>query len=149
MDWGEQTKRQALIDEISHAFDGVRRGNGITLHQARVLDDYWEDAEKEAEARAEDTDTRWQDVPDAWMEEFGDDLPFINDPEGFRYYIPAFMIWTLKYYTSSDSVVTSAVAETLGYRPSDPDRLRRYSLLTNEQRRAVAHFLAFYWDNAE
>jgi len=56
--------RAALIAEIECAFGDVQRGNGITLHQARALDDYRNEQEQ-AEARKSDTDTRWQHIPDS------------------------------------------------------------------------------------
>ena len=89
--------RQEVIDAITGAFDGVWREDGVTLHQARVLDDYG-DEEEQAAARKKDKDTRWQDVPDRWIErDLANTLPFLC-PKSFRYYIPAFMIWSLKNY---------------------------------------------------
>ncbi len=36
----EENTRLALIEQITAAFDGVKRSDGITLHEARALDDY-------------------------------------------------------------------------------------------------------------
>jgi hypothetical protein len=56
--------KSVLIDEITTAFDGVTRDDGVTLHQAIALDHYGgHDPEKMAEARAKDLETRWQDIP--------------------------------------------------------------------------------------
>jgi len=90
-----EQQKQALIEEITAAFDGVSREEGISLHEAMAIDDYESDEER-AKARAEDTETRWQDVPD-------DDIRFSHtvlsflDVKGFRYYIPAYLVWYLKY----------------------------------------------------
>jgi hypothetical protein len=37
----DDTSRDALIAEITAAFDGVELGDGVTLHQARAIDDYY------------------------------------------------------------------------------------------------------------
>lgn len=143
----DQEARQALIAEIERAFDGVARGNGITLHQARVRDDSISTGageKEEAEARKLDTDTRWQDVPDSWMAELGDDLIFISDPEGFRYYVPAFMIWTLRNYGDVGYQAEDQVAWVLGQEPTGRDAQDRCGLLSPVQKKAIAHFLQMY-----
>ena len=55
-----------VIAEIDKAFDGVKRG-AVTLHEADVIDRYRSDKECKA-ARAQDTEGRWQDVPEADIE---------------------------------------------------------------------------------
>ena len=57
------SNQQGLIDEITSAFQDVRRGNGVTLHEATVIDSYGS-MEERAKARKKDTERRWQDVPD-------------------------------------------------------------------------------------
>ena len=92
----DQELRAAIIAQIEEAFDGVERDDGVTLHEARELDDYGS-PEELAAARAKDTESRWQDIPESWIDKYADTLPFM-DVKGFRYYIPAFMIWALKHY---------------------------------------------------
>ncbi len=135
--------RAALIAEIERAFGDVRRGNGITLHQARVLDDYGNEQEQ-AEARKSDTDTRWQSIPDSWIENLCDTLAFL-DPEGFRYYIPAFMIWALKYHDTSASFAVDAAVYILCLEDGKLRawQLERYRLLAKPQAIAIAHFLDY------
>lgn len=139
--------RQAIIDGIEHAFRGVQRGRGITLHQARVLDDYGT-PEDEAEARTQDADTRWQDVPDLWIEEFGDTLSFF-DPEGFHYYIPAFMIWALRHYDTSESFAGRAAVYAFGVNPLAQGNTERFQLFDRHQARAVARFLDYFAHHAD
>ncbi|MEH1828183.1 DUF6714 family protein [Nostoc sp.] len=98
LDTLEENTRLALIEQITAAFDGVKRSDGITLHEARALDDY-ADAQK---ARKLDSESQWQDIPDEWIEYFSDVFPFF-DAKGFRYYIPAYIIWCLKHYKTSNS----------------------------------------------
>ena len=100
-----------LITEIQTAFKNVSRENGISLNEAWVIDDYG-DEEERAEARANDTDTEWQQVPD-------DDIYFGHvclsyfDPIAFRYYLPAYMIWILKNYKQTNPLTTESTLRHL------------------------------------
>jgi hypothetical protein len=53
----------SIIAEIRRAFRAVSRADGVTLHEALVIDNYGSDAERSA-ARRPDTDCQWQDVPE-------------------------------------------------------------------------------------
>lgn len=143
LDEKAQTTKLHLINQITKAFEGVTRENGISLHEARAIDDYW--VERYPEARKEDTDTRWQDVSDEWIEYFYDVFSFF-DAKGFRYYIPAYMIWVLKNYqtTQSNSVDSTIYALCVWQNPSfDYDPYARFRLLNAEQSKAVYDFLNF------
>ena len=113
-DQSSEAALQELIDLITAAFDGVSREDGVTLHEARVIDDYGDDDER-SDARRKDTDTRWQDVPKKWIEKFADTLPFMC-PKGFRYYIPAFMMYALKHYGTSDCVSRAGAFQVISSR---------------------------------
>ncbi len=117
------------------AFDGVDREDGVTLHEANVIDDYGT-AEELLAARQLDIDRHWREVPDADIEENYSVLSFL-DLKGFRYYLPAYMIWSLKNLESasgSPSPDATIFALTNWYD-------ERYSLFTHEQCRAVYRFL--------
>src|SRR5690242_11187888 len=92
--------RAEIIRDIEAAFDGVERGEGVTLHEAWAIDCCASDR-KRAKARKSDTDTRWKDIPASDIENCPSALAFM-DAEGFRYYIPAYMVWTLRNYLLSD-----------------------------------------------
>jgi hypothetical protein len=92
--------RDEIIAEITEAFGGVLRGR-TTLHEADVIDEYGSEEERRA-ARARDTEQRWQDVPDSDIESYSSVLSFLC-PESFRYYVAAYMVWSLRYYRISDS----------------------------------------------
>ncbi|QZZ21630.1 hypothetical protein J5X98_03990 [Leptothermofonsia sichuanensis E412] len=134
--------RPELIEQITKAFDGVSREDGVTLHEARVIDD-WGGEEERAAARSLDTDQRWQDVPIEWIKQLWDAFSFL-DGKGWRYYLPVWMLHALRcpHTTSAgDSVVYSCLL------PEEPelreDMLSRFSVLTLEQSRAVCQFLRF------
>ena len=84
---------QTIIEMIEQAFDGVSRGEGITLHEAVAMDDY-KSANECRQARTLDREQRWQDVPAADIENNPSYLSFL-DIDGYRYYLPASMCWVL------------------------------------------------------
>ena len=90
-----------MISQIADAFSSVRREEGISLHEAHVIDRYGTKQQR-SEARKLDTDKHWNEVPDAQIEKSTSVLCFL-DPIGWRYYIPAYMKWTLKYFKASRS----------------------------------------------
>lgn len=85
--------RQRLATEISRKLDqawrGVRRGNGVTLHQMVVLDDYGS-IELQREVAKNDPEVHWQQIEEQKLWDFADSLTFL-DAEGYRFYIPAFL----------------------------------------------------------
>ena len=136
----DDDSRQTLIAEIETAFSDVRRGNGITLHQARVLDDYG-DQEKQLKAREKDQDSRWQDVPSKTIQDLYDACFFL-DAEGFRYYLPAYMIETLREDRHSGYPVGDWIVEDICRK----DRRSDLRLLSESQMRVVAKFVEFVAD---
>jgi len=136
----ERTDCVQIIDEIERAFDGVTRDDGVTLHETWEIDRCSSDRMR-AKARRLDTDRRWQDVPDADIEQLPYALCFL-DAEGFRYYIPAYMVWSLRHHQTNDS---EAVDNTVSAFMSDPlHKDKRYSLLNDLQRRVICQFLTYF-----
>ncbi len=138
--------RPAVIAQITKAFEGVSREDGVSLHEARVIDDWGGEAAR-AEARKIDTDSRWQDVPVEWIEQLYDALSFL-DPKGWRYYLPAYMLYSLRFYTSSSNAADSAVYSCTLYTGSKHKDLTEWQLscfrsLTVAQSRAVCQYLRF------
>ncbi len=143
-----EQKKIALIEEITAAFDGVSREDGVTLHEATVLDDYGS-LEERAEARKQDTEDNWQDVPEEDIR-FNDAVLSFLDPKGFHYYIPAYVVWYLRnidnedpnYWSNTfDSVIFHLAAGFHG--EVDNFYLSKFKLFTPEQAKAIAHFLVF------
>lgn len=88
------TKREALIGEIHAAFQGVTRGGGVSLHEAREID-YHSSRAKREEARARDVEASWSEVTLEALLDNEKYLVFL-DPLGLRYYLPALMTWYLR-----------------------------------------------------
>jgi hypothetical protein len=126
--------RISIIEEITEAFGGVRLKNGITLHQARAIDD-WKSTEIQRAVRANDTEARWQEITDEKLRDFHDVLSFL-DYEGVRFYLPAFMCWVLRHLDDEDS----------GYNYSTIRQLARFrpdASTTEKQGRAVCRLLRY------
>ena len=80
----------SLIADITSAFRNVLRGDGVSLHETNVLDDYG-GPDARLEARQWDTDTHWWELTD---EDLYADHVYLSylDAESLRYYLPAYMI---------------------------------------------------------
>lgn len=133
-----------VMEVIRKAFKGVSRGSGISLHQAAAIDDYCT-KEEQAEARLLDADTCWEEVPDEWIEKSPSALSFL-DSAGFRYYIPAYMMYALRN-RHFDGCVTGefAVYSLAVDAPGCPGEFKesKWKDLDGDQRKAIAAFLRF------
>jgi len=143
------TLRAEIIVEINTAFAKVRRGN-ITLHETEVIDSYGSDKERRT-ARRQDTELRWQDVPAPVIQAHPSALSFLC-PESFRYYIAAYMVWSLRHYNTSDSASSDFTIYALApntNKPPDRWKLERFSLFSPLQARAVQRFLHFMVEHGD
>jgi len=143
-----EERKLAVIEQITKAFDGVSRGDGITLYEAEVIDNCGDEKERQ-EARKLDTETRWQDVPDKSLACGGNGCMSFLDSEGYRYYLPAFMIWSLRNTMSGperDNITHEEIVRTLGSmsygkKYFEPCKYRKY--FTLKQKQSIAAFLEF------
>src|SRR5262249_44886194 len=80
------------------------------------------------------------------IEEEDSALCFV-DPKGFRYYLPAYMVWGLRNYKRSEEfisfslnhpILSLALSESAGMRRWDLDR---FEMFNAEQARAICSFL--------
>ena len=141
---------ERIISEIEDAFADVKRGKGVTLHETDVLDACGS-AEKRARARKHDADEKWLDVPDRDIEEHPSALCFL-DPEGFRYYLPAYMRWSLRHYKSSASLASDSTVYAIG--PSGNKGVtdwncKRWGVFTREQSQVIFAYLRFMVEEGE
>lgn len=131
-----------LIVAINCAFDGVSRGGGISLHEAEEIDCHGS-LEERARARLLDGETRWQEVPAETIEGLPS-APTFLDADGLRYYLPALMVWSLKYGKQSESATTDTVLSLLGL-PDRQEWLERS--LSCVQRHVIARFVKWGLSN--
>jgi len=139
--------RDDVIEFIEIAFKGVDRKGGISFSEAIVIDNYGP-KDKQLEARKFDQDRHWKDIKAEDIERGSSVLCFLN-PIGFRYYIPAYMVWTLENYRVSSSATINNTIYALDFF-SENKALNvneyvkaRCSLLNEKQCKAVALFLQF------
>lgn len=133
-----QDVRAELEAAIRDAFAGVRLGDGVSLRQAAVIDDYGRgttDAEFRALPAQEVTDD-WTAIPD---EELDTENVAHLDAEGLRYYLPALMLRLLDKYGGRGEMWTIGTVFALDQRDRSPHGF--FELLTPQQRRAIAIYV--------
>jgi hypothetical protein len=123
---------------IREAFRGVELGNGLTIHEAD-LEGHDEDGAGEA-ARAKDPERDWMEIPD-WKLERIHVLSSCFDVEGWRFHLPAYLIWTLKNWRTSTSITSDFVVWGLKLSNNSEYKLERFRSLTVVQSKAVLAFL--------
>ena len=124
--------RVTLRSQIQRAFDGVKLGDGVGLMQAQGLDDY-ADAVTLARYRAQDEKDDWSKIAADQLDQCYSSLSFF-DAEGMRFHLPAFLIAHLDGTFHQDDVLFTLTDTEL-------ERLSRFDLLSDQQRRAVRNFL--------
>jgi len=147
--------RQQLLRLIDRAFDGVTLGDGVSLHESKVIDGYGSSEERLA-ARGPDEKTDWHrliDDPDL-TRYFGigyGGLCFL-DAAGVRFHLPACMYRAVRDKLDDDVSSRSGgdgvcdMFESMFLLLTDQDEynLSRYTLLSNEQRACVRECLVFF-----
>jgi hypothetical protein len=132
---------EQLISDIETAFFEVERGEGMTLFEGDL-----EGAGSEADlrfARARDTYATWRDIPDHVIDRYFSALSFL-DPQGFRYYIPAFMRFALRHYQDSTSPAIDYAIYHLGQRSVQREHKEaRFTVLDESQTGVICRFLRF------
>jgi hypothetical protein len=107
---------EQIIQQVITAFDGVKLEDGISLQEAYeiywLIDDYMDPNSPEAQAllakaNATDVHTDWQKISEEKLIKFINSISsYYLDPKGWRYYLPAYMVWSLRQYINSDWDVT-------------------------------------------
>ncbi|MBI39755.1 MAG: hypothetical protein CMF59_09155 [Leptospiraceae bacterium] len=137
-----------VIQSIQAAFHGVPQPAKITLHVAEAHDNY--DYGHDADHRKKDYRGPWQEIPDEHIENCQCALSYL-DPEGFRFYLPAFMVWYLKNYKNSRKVKLDNALYALDTYSGEPrlegHKKEQFSLFSPEQLAACAAFVAFLADD--
>ncbi len=124
---------EELCERIKSAFSGVKLGNGIGLWEAKALD-YLESPKVRARYRLWDEAEDWTRIPARVLNRRHASPSFL-DAEGFRFYMPAIMIATLRRVYKFDFIWHLIHFENLGH--------TRYELLNRQQRSVVREFLIF------
>ncbi len=132
---------EAPLQEIHAVFGEAELGDGLSLHQAGAMD-LMLTAEEVELSRRLDSETRWQDIPDSKVEEFHYALTFM-DPEGLRFHLPRFMVYSLEHPGLDSPAVDAAVyACDFGDDMAD-EVLAQFNAMSRRQMRTIANFLVF------
>lgn len=132
-------KISELIALIKDAFFAVTLANGISWSEAKVIDEYGSLQERKS-ARDNDEKNNWNEIPLGLIGDmkYQDVLPFL-DARGLTFYLPACMIFTLKNYNKSKSLITHSVIYTLT-RPTTVNELQ--GILNQKQKSCIIKFLS-------
>ncbi|MDY6781637.1 MAG: DUF6714 family protein [Cyanobacteriota bacterium] len=92
-----------LIGRIQNAFRDVKLGNGISLNMTEYYDSYGYYTDFAEKAKYDERED-WSLISDSTLEEFTVTFAF-TDIAGFRFYLPAYMTWTIKNHRANNSIV--------------------------------------------
>jgi hypothetical protein len=84
-----------LVRIIQEAFRDVKLDDGVSLNMTEYYDSGGSAKHFEQLAKDDERDD-WQKIDDKMLEAFTVTFSF-TDWKGFRFYLPAYMIWTVKY----------------------------------------------------
>ena len=130
---------RALMEHLEAAFGGLP----VPADDRLVLDDSGYHLECN-QVKAMLRGRHWRDLSPEDLEGEADSLSFLA-PEGFRFFLPAFVRVSLLDFERADLVPMAVVGALT--RPDDPDRQEyfnsRLGALDARQRQALKQFLAF------
>ena len=134
-------EEQELLDQIHHAFAGVILEDGTSLNMTEYYDSGGSRPEYAERAKDDERDD-WTAIPDETLEQFIVAFSF-TDLKGFRFYIPAYMTWTVRNFRKSGSIIADYTTYAI-----DPDHylfevVPFFKWFTQEQIAAMIEFLEF------
>ena len=136
--------REAVIRDITAAFCDVRLGDGITLDEAALIEGGTDIEDILRNPRNGDLHG-WQDVPEIDIEKHYDLLSCL-DAAGYRFYLPAYMIWVLQHFDTSESQTIDWTVYSLTLHEKHDLRawqMRRFEQFTLAQAQAIHRFLSY------
>jgi hypothetical protein len=115
---------EAFPSDVAHAALSLRQGDEIDSHETPAPDVI---------------PVNWRDVPENELETYHWGFTYL-DAESWRFYLPAFLTYSVRYLSRGKSLVVAACLSNL--RP--PDKVpSRFSTLSVCQRRTVVTVLEF------
>ncbi len=134
-------EEQELVDQIHRAFAGVRLEDGTSLNMTEYNDSSGCMPEFKEKAK-EDERNDWTTITDETLERFRVTFSF-TDLKGFRFYMPAYMIWTIRNHRTSDCPISYFTIYAI--RPSHHlfETIPFWQWFTREQIDAMTKFLEY------
>lgn len=138
-------QEQDLLDQIHRAFAGVQLDDGTSLNMTEFNDSGGCRLEFREKAKGDER-YDWTAIPDETLEQFTVTFSF-TDLKGFRFYIPAYMAWTVRNHRTSDSIISDHTVYAI-----DPSRhffqgIPFRAWFTLEQISAMSKFLEYAAQN--
>jgi hypothetical protein len=138
---------ESIIDAIRVAFRNVPKGP-LSLRQAILKT--WADENRVVEARSHGSHSHWKDIANNDIESSGKAL-YGADPQSWRFFIPAFMIWSLRFFKVNDAFLSDQIIYTFdptGEKPTlGVSESERFESLSLPQKRTVRRFLEYMANN--
>ncbi len=133
-----EQKIDQLTKSITEAFKGVQLKEGFSWHEADVIDDYGS-ADERSRAREHDEKNDWTKIPDSIIGDLKlqSVMPFL-DTIGLKFYLAPCMIFSLRNYKTSNSIIIHSLIYTL---TTKENVLELQKILTVEQKNSIIEFL--------
>lgn len=136
-----------LIYQIESAFDDVTLGEGTSLNMAVFYDSYCSASEFEERAK-KDERQNWKWIHDTTLERFKSTFCF-TDLLGYRFYLPAYMRWTIKNHGKSDNIISDFTIYAIDPRNPQFKETQFIDWFTRSQLEVILAFLDFCADDAD
>jgi hypothetical protein len=134
---------QEVVRQIEAAFGGLDHPGDDKLLHPQCFDDM--------DIEAFYGGPHWRDVPSDLIAYENAALCF-SSPEGFQFYLPAYLIWTLRNYEGESASVLHTLYSLDPGQAGDKLRafqISKFGLLTPEQRRTIVDFLGLFRDHED
>ena len=141
------SREDDLIAEIESAFADVRLEDGISLNMTEYNDSGGSNPRYLERAKHDERDD-WRRIADETLENFRVTFSF-TDLKGYRFYLPAYMIWTLRHHRTSDSPIANSTIYALDPDSYQFDEIPFTSWFTATQLSVIGKFLAYCRDDDE
>ena len=131
---------------IIQAFDNVSYPKNITLYVAQSHDNH--EYDEDEKYKKSDFVGKWQDIPDSHIEDCYCALSHL-EPDGVRFYLPAFMLWVLDNYEAKEEEVSYATFSAfMKFKSKGLENFHneQFSLFNKKQKYACAMFLKYFID---
>ena len=117
---------------VEETFVGIPRPE-CTKRVAEALDDEWfPSGERIAELQRLDLEEKWQDLKPEEIRAFGSVLSWMS-PDGFRFYFPAFLRYSIENWQHSHDRVQWETMEVIGTRPNVVENLTATEALVSAE----------------
>jgi hypothetical protein len=136
---------QDLVALIRRAFTGVTLDDGESLNMTEYNDSGGCRPEFKEKAQYDERDD-WAAIPDETLEQFTVTFCF-TDLKGFRFYIPAYMIWTVRHHRVSSSIIADTTIYAIDPSHYLFETMPFWKWFTADQVDAMTRFLEYAAEN--